>query len=435
MQRSKQAALGRLFSPRRQTVGGQGQAQSDRSRPGGGAALCRQSLLLLAVHGLFVTANALSGTFVHVYLWKVRGDFALVGWFACASHAAMALTFWFAGKWVKEHDKMVTLRLGTGMAAVFYLAVLLLKKQAVHYVWPLGILQGMSSGFFWLAFNVAYFEVTNPDNRDRFNGWAGLIGSGGGMLAPWLSGFLISRMGGGKGYTLIFSLSLIVFVVGVVVSFFLKKRKNEGEYSWFYAVGQLRDKKSPWRRAVTALVFQGVREGVFVFLIGLLVYAATRNEMKLGNFSLITSGVAFFTFLLTGKYLKPKRRSTGMLIGTLMLIVVALPLLRGSSYISLLVLGVGSACFLPLYTVPMTSSVFDLIGLDEESASHREEYIVLRELGMCIGRIAGTLLYIAVVSSTTSPLATHLLVLGIASAPFFSWLFMRKLLAVRTNHA
>lgn len=62
--------------------------------------------------------------------------------------------------------------------------------------------------------------MTDPDSRDRFNGWVGLIGSGVGMIAPWLSGMLIVRMGAVSGYRFIFTLSLVVFVVGVIVSFF-----------------------------------------------------------------------------------------------------------------------------------------------------------------------------------------------------------------------
>lgn len=48
------------------------------------AGLPVQAVLLLAVHGLFAAANALSGTFVNVYLWKVSNDFILIGWFTLA---------------------------------------------------------------------------------------------------------------------------------------------------------------------------------------------------------------------------------------------------------------------------------------------------------------------------------------------------------------
>jgi YQGE family putative transporter len=400
--------------------------QTKREGGRGGAAFDAQTWLLLLVNGLFAAANALSGTFVNVYLWKAKNDFALIGWFAFAHQITMALTFWLAGKWVKEHNKMNSLRLGVAVAALFYLIVLLLQQQAVHYVWLLGGVLGLSSGFFWLAFNVVYFEVTSPHNRDRFNGWAGLIGSGVGMIAPWISGWVITRMPGTSGYRLIFAVSLGIFVIGVVVSFFLRKRKVSGTYEWMYGYRTLAKPGSPWKPVFVALIAQGVREGVFGFLIGLMVYIATKNEMKIGNFSLITSAVGLVSFYVVGRWLKPAYRKICMLVGVAMMIAVILPFFWQVSYATLLMFGIGVALFMPLYTIPMTSSVFDIIGRDQDSAEHRVEYVVLRELGLNFGRMLGTIAFIIVVSWSTAPQVINWLLLGIGSSPLIAWLFMRN---------
>ncbi|GJM70674.1 hypothetical protein HMSSN036_28900 [Paenibacillus macerans] len=83
-----------------------------------------QSILLLAVNGLFVLAGALSGTFLNVYIWKMKQDLPLIGWFTFSQQLALGLTFWIAGKWVKERDKMIFLRLGIIVSGLFYLLVL-----------------------------------------------------------------------------------------------------------------------------------------------------------------------------------------------------------------------------------------------------------------------------------------------------------------------
>ena len=69
---------------------------------------------------------------------------------------------------------MNCLRLGVAVSAGFYMLVLWLGASSFHYFVWLGMVQGISAGLFWVAFNVVYFEVTDPDNRDRFNGWVGL---------------------------------------------------------------------------------------------------------------------------------------------------------------------------------------------------------------------------------------------------------------------
>lgn len=320
---------------------------------------------------------------------------------------------------------MNALRLGVAVAAFFYALVLWFGTRAVSYILLLGSVQGIAAGLFWVAFNVVYFEVTGPDNRDRFNGWAGLLNSGAGIAAPWISGYLITHMSSTSGYRFIFSLSLGIFVIGAIMSFFLKKRKEEGHYGWFYGFRQIKRDGSPWRRIFPAMISQGIKEGVYGFMIVLLVYISTKNEMKLGNFSLITSAVAFMSFYLTGRFLKPAYRRRGMLIGILAMIAVIFPFFWRVNYTTLLLFGIGTSLFIPLYTVPMTSVVFDIIGRKEESARHRVEYIVLREIGLNGGRLLGTLVFITVVSASTAPLAVNSLLLGIGASPLLAWLFMR----------
>lgn len=185
-----------------------------------------QSILLLAVNGLFVLAGALSGTFLNVYIWKMKQDLPLIGWFTFSQQLALGLTFWIAGKWVKERDKMIFLRLGIIVSGLFYLLVLWAGKHAVDYIWPLGLLYGTGSGLFWLAFNVVYFEVTDVKTRDLFNGWVGVLGSVIGIFGPWISGWLITVKHGVAGYRLIFTISLVVYGIGILLSFWLKKKKT-----------------------------------------------------------------------------------------------------------------------------------------------------------------------------------------------------------------
>jgi YQGE family putative transporter len=385
-----------------------------------------QTLLLLVVNGLFITANALSGTFLIIYIWKASHNFMLLGWFTLLTSVFMALTFWIAGNAVKEGNKMICLRLGIGVSAGFYGIVLLLGQSAMKYIWLLGIVQGLAVGFFWLAFNVIYFEVTNADNRDRFNGWTGVIGSVVGMIVPWSSGYLISRMAGESGYRIIFMISLGIFVAGIGVSFFLRNRKTEGNYDWLFPFRILNKPHTPWRPVIGALAAQGVRESVFGVMIGVLVYIQTGSELALGNFALITSTVGFVSYYGTGRWLKPIWRKRGMLVGTIFITVVIVPFFFGVSFTTLLIFGIGASLFFPLYTIPMISAVFDLIGSDEDSARQRVEYVVIRELALNVGRITGMAIFIGTLYISREPLVINCMLLLVGSSPLLSWMFMRN---------
>ncbi|CAH1205453.1 hypothetical protein PAECIP111892_02694 [Paenibacillus auburnensis] len=385
-----------------------------------------QAVLLLAVNGLYLLASALAGTFLNVYLWKSRQDYVMIGWFALSQQVAVGLSFWLAGKWVKEHNKMNALRLGLAVSGFFYLLVLLLGGRASSYIWPLGLTLGISIGVFWLAYNIIYFEITEADNRDFFNGWIGLLGSLAGIIGPFLSGWMISRLQGERGYRVVFMLSLGIYAVAAVLSFFLKKRKSEGEYLWLEPWRELRRSGSRWRPVAAALFFQGLRGGVFAFLIDLLVYIAAQTESKLGQFALITSAVSLISYFAAGKWFKPRYRSAGMLAGGILLLAVIVPLVWKVSYGTLLVMGIGTALFMPLYMLPMTSISFDLMGESAESVSKRVELVVLRELSLMSGRMLGMFAFIGVLSVNSSQLAIIVLLLVLGAAPLGSWVVLSR---------
>lgn len=392
----------------------------------------RQTWFLLVVNGLFITANALSGTFLGVYIWKASQNYLLLGWFTLLTHIVMATTFWVAGNGVKESNKMIVLRLGIGISAVFYGTVLLLGKSAFHYIWLLGMINGLAVGLFWLAYNVVYFEATDASTRDRFNGLTGVVGSLVGIVVPWCSGYLLSHMAGDRGYRTIFMISLGIFVAGVLFSFLLRNRRTDGNYEWGMPIRTLRRTSTPWRPVFGALAAQGLRESVFGVMIGLLVFIRTGSELKLGNYVLITSAVSFGSFLAVGRWLKPRWRSIGMLVGTIVITAAILAFFFGVHYSTLLIFGICVALFYPLYMIPITSAVFDLIGQDEESASRRVEFVVLRELGLNVGRIAGMIVFLITLSISKAPLVIQCMLLAVGSSPILSWALMRKRLNPKT---
>lgn len=237
-----------------------------------------------------------------------------------------------------------------------------------------------------------------------------------------------------RGYRVVFIISLCTYGISAVLSFLLQKRKSEGTYLWLEPWKELQRAGSPWRPAAAALLFQGMRDGVFSFLIGLLVYIAAREESKLGQFALITSAVSLISYFVAGKWFKPKFRSAGMLAGGLLLVAVITPLLWKVSYGTLLIMGIGTSLSIPLYMLPMVSTSFDLMGLSAEAAGKRVELVVLRELSLMSGRLLGVFVFIAVLSVNDSPQVITLLMLLLGASPLGSWLVLRRLLRSGKYH-
>lgn len=359
--------------------------------------MSRQAWLLVAISGLYVGATALSNTFVNAYLWKLEREFATLGWFNLAQSVAMGLAFVTAGYLTNRCDRVWALRMGMLAHVAFYLTVLQLERHAPAYALPLGLLLGMGMGFFWFGYNVILFDVTDPENRDRFNGTNGLVMSAMGIVAPLVGGWLIGRETF-AGYRWVFGLSLCIFALATVLSGLLRPRADADGFHLrpVWRASWLRHTR--WHAVMVAMLLEGLREGVFAFLVGVLVVVATGSEWRLGLYATLSSLVSLASYGVVGRFVKPHRRRQAALVGSLLATASVLPLLAEVSFATLVVLGVGTAIAYPLFIVPVTSTAFDVIGAAPHAVRDRTEYVVMRELALNVGRVlsvAGFLLLVA----------------------------------------
>ncbi|RDU35386.1 MFS transporter [Neobacillus piezotolerans] len=385
----------------------------------------RDLVLLLALGGLYSLSVALSNSFVNIYLWKQSGDFTEIGLYNLSIVILQPLTFIIAGRWAKKVDRIIVLRTGVIFLALFYLSVLAAGTGASRMLMLLGGLLGIGYGFYWLAFNVLTFEITEPETRDFFNGFLGILSSVGGMVGPIASGFIITLIGGTKGYMAVFSLSLTLFSLAVFLSFFMKRRPSEGKYS-FKEVLSERKRNQNWRLITNAHLFQGLREGTFVFVISVYVFLSTGSELSLGTFGLLNSGVSFIAYYAVSRLIKKRRRKKAILLGGLILYGAVFLIFRDVTFAKLLLYGALIAVAYPILLVPYMSITYDVIGRSWKAAEMRIEYIVVREVFLNMGRIVSILAFLVAVTlfDWHKSIPAILLVLGAGHS--FIYFFIRK---------
>ncbi|MGG3574748.1 MFS transporter [Bacillus gobiensis] len=353
-------------------------------------------LLLLSVGGLYSLSIALSNTFVNIYLWKQSGQFVDLAIYNLSSVIFEPIAFLLAGWWAKRIDRVIILRLGIVFLAAFYLIVLGAGEVASANLVMLGSVLGIGSGFYWLAYNVLTFEVTEPETRDFFNGFLGVLASFAGMIGPVVAGFVISRLQDNNGYNLIFSLSLGLFLLAVIMSFFLKRREAHGRFL-FKKIWEERNHDKDWGRITNAHFFQGVREGIYVFIISVFVFISTGSELALGTFGLVNSAVSFVAYYLAARMIKKHTRKKAIFFGGMLLYSSLFLILFTMSYPTLLLYGIAISIGYPLVLVPYISMTYDVIGKARNARKARIEYIVIRELFLNFGRICSILIFLLLV--------------------------------------
>lgn len=391
----------------------------------GDVELTKDLSLLLIIGGLYSLSVALSNTFVNIYLWKQTGKYSDIALYNLSIVVLQPLTFILAGRWAKKIDRVIVLRIGVIFLSLFYLMVLVTGTKAAAFLLLLGSLLGVGYGFYWLAYNVLTFEITEPETRDFFNGFLGILSSIGGMIGPIASGIIITRFEKFTGYTIVFGLSLGLFALAVLMSFSLKPRPAKGRYC-FKRILEERKMNENWRLITNAHFFQGLREGTFLFVISVFVYLSTGSEMALGTFGLLNSGISFIAYFLASRLIKKSQRKKAILIGGIILYAAVIIVVWDVSYAKLLIYGGMIAIAYPLLLVPYMSTTYDVIGIGWKAAEMRIEYIVVREIFLNFGRIVSILSFLAAVTWFNAEKSIPILLLFLGAGHTLIYFFIKR---------
>jgi MFS transporter, YQGE family, putative transporter len=380
---------------------------------------------LLFVGGLFTLSTALSNTFVNIFLWKQSGELSDIAIYNLTIVIMQPIAFYLAGWVAKKIDRVIVLRIGVVILALFYIGVLFMGSMASNFLIALGAMLGFGLGFYWLAFNVLTLEVTEPETRDFFNGYLGVLNSFSGMIGPLSAGFIITRMDKHLGYETIFTISMILFLIAVVISFFLKRRKADGHFG-LKEVFRERKENRAWFQLLNAHFFQGLREGTFIFLIVIWVYTASKSEFALGTFGFVQSVVSFIGYYIVSHYLKPWHRKKGIFAGGLLLFISPFMLLIPISFTLLIVYGISVSIAYPLLLVPYVSLTYDIIGKCRGIYDKRIEYIVVREFFLNAGRIVSILTFLIVINLLSEEQGIPLLLPILGAGHFLIYFCLRN---------
>lgn len=381
--------------------------------------------VLLIIGALYSLGIFLSNTFVNIYLWKQTNDLINIAMYNLAIYVAQTILFTLSGSWAKRIDRVIILRIGVFFLSVFFLLVLFTGEKAASYNLLLGAVLGIGYGMYWLAYSVLTFEVTEPETRDFFNGVSGLLQSLTGMIGPFVAGYIITRMNNSHGYTLIFAVSFFLFLLAVICTAGIKRRGAEGKFGLRKVWKEVK-RDAAWRNTVLAHVFQGVREGIFTFIISVWIFIVTNSELSLGTFNLVYSAFSFIFYYIATRYIKSRQRKTAIFLSGVALSLSVVLLLVELNFSTLLIYAAIIGVFYPILYVPYLSLTYDVIGKARDAAKLRVEYIVLSDVATNIGRIISVVLLLIGVGIWADASIPYLMFI-LGTGPFFIYFFTRHI--------
>ncbi len=385
--------------------------------------MCKEAKILLFMSALFTFAAGLSGIFVNIFFWKQTNSFIVIVIYNMIHYITTPITFMVGGIIAKKKNGIWSLRLGLILYAIFYSLILILGNRGGIYIYILGMVYGFAVGFYWLAFNTLSFDFTCVTNRDTFNGFNGSCAGVAAAIAPITSGYIITRFIGNKGYSIVFTITLSIFIVLLIISLFLKCN-NYGSKVNFKKV--FSKNCSDWSIIRKSTTLWGFRDVIIGFLVNILIIETTNSELSLGKLTFIGALASSGAYVLVQKIIKPPRRRLAIYVGTIGSFLAVTTIVYKVSYATLLIFMVVDSFLLPFFLIQLSSSSFNVINkIHEEDL--RIEYMINKDLVLNGGRIISSIILLLVLSIFKGAFVIRGYLLLIGAIPILSGYFLRKL--------
>lgn len=385
--------------------------------------MCKEAKILLFMSALFTFAAGLSGIFVNIFFWKQTNSFIVIVIYNMIHYITTPITFMIGGIIAKKKNGIWSLRLGLILYAIFYSLILILGNRGGIYIYILGMVYGFAVGFYWLAFNTLSFDFTCVTNRDTFNGFNGSCAGVAAAIAPITSGYIITRFTGNKGYSIVFTITLSIFIVLLIISLFLKCN-NYGSKVNFKKV--FSKNCSDWSIIRKSTTLWGFRDVIIGFLVNILIIETTGSELSLGKLTFIGALASSGAYVLVQKIIKPPRRRLAIYVGTIGSFLAVTTIVYKVSYATLLIFMVVDSFLLPFFLIQLSSSSFNVINkIHEEDL--RIEYMINKDIVLNGGRIISSIILLLVLSLFKGAFVIRGYLLLIGAIPILSGYFLRKL--------
>lgn len=362
--------------------------------------MTKEARLYLWMMAFFTFAFGMSNTFINVFLWKLNSSYTFLAKYSFIWSFVILVSFPLCASYARKKTPMASLRLGVIFFILAFGFVLFYQEQSQAHIYEIGCLMGLGASFFAIGMHMQSLDSTEDQERDRFLYVGNLLNSISGMLAPMLAGYFIERYAGMKGYYLVFSMTLLWFLVVVLMSFRLKG-KQVSKQSQLLEVWK--NPSREWKGMYWVTMGSGVVEGTYsTFLVTMMSYSILKSELALGGFATFASLMGMLTSFVLSRFSNPERRLNIYTAGALLLCVSSVVLSLKQEFSILVVYTILSTIGFNLITTTFNAWTYASIEKDPAYQERRLDYIVIREIPLGLGRMIGIILFL-VLHAYTDP--------------------------------
>jgi MFS transporter, YQGE family, putative transporter len=347
----------------------------------------------LMMNALFSFGGNLSGVFQSVFLWKLDKTYSLLAYFSMYWSLSIIIFFGVCAWVARKTSPLITMRLGFVCYLITYLIMLIFHQSLNEHIFLLGVVNGLAMSLYYVGMHMAVLDLTTNDKRDQFLYVQGILFTVGGMVAPLLSGIIISQLDGMIGYYVVFIATCVFFILAFIVSLKVKV-KPVASKSYFWEV--VKHPSAEWRKMYKVMFADGIVSGVYTtFLITMMTFKVAGGEFSLGVFNTAAEIISLLAFYALAKYSGPDYRIRIFAIGAVGILLGSVFISAFPMIVTLVLFAIIQPVSMNMISTSMNAMIYASIEKDPEYKEKRLDYIIIREIPLGIGRILGVAMFLA----------------------------------------
>lgn len=357
----------------------------------GGNLLDHSFYRFLFMHISFLTFTGLPGVFINTFLMSQTKDINVVLFYNCLSFLGTAFGMFLSAAALHRFNTAAVAVVGIIGFNLLYLQLILLNTHSADYVVLLGITNGFAGSFYWMSYSQFLTEFSSLKNRDSALAILSISGSTVNLVVPFVSGIVISSVGGIHGYNVIFILAFVIAIFTAVACSRLPKSKSTKVHVQHTETVKHVIHNKSILFALLSEMCKGLREGIFGFILTILLYKFIKSELLIGFNTLLASLASIISFVFISRRVKSKNRAKYMKLAFLCLLMFSIFTLFQLNPIILIVFTMVNSFFSGFIVNSSFSTFLDAIQVVPGSNQKRPELFAQKELFLATGRCLGVL--------------------------------------------
>ena len=246
---------------------------------------------VVAMNTLAGVGMGMVGIFIPIYLLELKYSLSTVVTWLLIHHVSLLVSA-FLVVWVAKHVGLVPCWYVRIVLVGGLFAGLFVLPTYAWFLFPLAVLSGLESAFFWIPYNIFTVRKTERASMGASLAFMQNVGSAVGILIPGIAALIIVNY----GYGLLFAVAAFFIYISLIPVLILRKEKADFAFS-FSAIKEVALKN---KQFIFPEIFDNLSQDAQVIWT-LYIFIAALTILDIGLLSVLVGVIGMVVTYLTGR--------------------------------------------------------------------------------------------------------------------------------------